>query len=427
MDEDFFGPQPKPQVRPSLLIMLGLVILIVAGFFAWFSFNKNQTKASASAIVVNLPQPDSMADWKNFTNDKYAYSLKYPNDWFLYDIDPAKVDIQPQARLSVNEAKAANDLSFQTAFYIEVVENVDNKNVADLVKIIYPDLPPEKVKSEQVQIAGVSGYQITTTCDNYDCGNKEFLVINNGNLYHIKQNQALDAADFEKIFSNFKFTKISVVTSTLAKTKTYTNADLKFSFDYPAAWQDIVFYPVEKDALTKGSAFTTLYTAGASQPTFYDPDNIFSFSIYSNDFNNNIVSAPSPMKIDSNWTKDDFLANIKPDSWIEGYNKLGKNGLLVISHADRQCFPDYQINIYVPTNNPNFSNLIINLDTSDINKDQTIVDFMHFQSAGGQSVCNTRLPYQDITDKIMAGTYSVKMKAELDTAQKIADSFQNIK
>ncbi len=423
MEEDFFGPKPKQSNRRLFTVVLIFIILIFAGL-AYFTFSKNQIKTQASAVIVNLPQADNTADWKTYANDKYGYSIKYPNNWYVFDKDPTEVKIQPDQELTADELQTqGTDLTYLKAINIEVKDS-GTQTLADLITAAYPTYIYTK---EAVQIDGQDGFKVKTGCLANDCARTDIFVIFNNRLYRFKQNQSLDSDVFDKMVSTIKLTQtIQSSISNLVDLKTYTNQDLKFEFKYPALWQDLAFYPVEKDQLTKGNAFTSLYQENSTQPVYYDPDNLYSFSIYSKDFDNHIITTPSAEKVDLTWDKQTFIDHIKPQDTVMGYQVLGKNAVLVITHSDRECFPNFQITVYVPTNNPNYPNLMVNINTADIDKDQTVVDYLHFQSAGGKSVCDTTLPYQDIADKIINGTYSVKMKTEIQTIQDLADSFKNL-
>ena len=426
MDEEFFGP-PQSKISPRVWIITGLalVIVLMAGYFGWQSLQKNKAKADAAATIVNTPQANNVSDWKAYSNSKYGYSIKYINSWFVNDKDETKLTIQPDQPLTNEQIQSQGaDAGYLKGLTIEITDGKAAQPVEDIVKTVYPDA---NYYSESVVIDGLPGLRVVPGCQTLHCATEERFIVRDGRLYHIKQNQDLAKDTFNQMLASFKFIVASQpATTNLTDFKTYTNNDLKIEFKYPAIWQNIELYPVEKDALTKGTAFTSLYKEGDTQPTYFDKDDLYSFNIYSKDFDNNIITSPGPAKISLDWTLDDFVKNMKPQDWIMGYQRLGNNAVLVISHSDRECFPNYQINVFVPTNNPNFPDFIINVNSSKIDQDQTIIDYLHFQGAGGKSVCDTTLPYQEITDKILTGTYSVDMKAQLQTVQAIADSFKNL-
>ena len=71
----------------TLLSVLLLLSCIIAGFFAF------QTQKLVAEVTgyreqlkqtpVPTPTPDPTADWKTYTNTKYAFSIQYPNNWIV--------------------------------------------------------------------------------------------------------------------------------------------------------------------------------------------------------------------------------------------------------------------------------------------------------------------------------------------------------
>jgi len=412
LEEGFFGPEQSKPVRKWLIWTLVLIVAIFIVFLTVVSLRQNRVKADSVGMIVNVPNENNVADWQIYNNQKYNYSLKYMNNWFVLDSDPAKVYIQPQNDQNVHIA----------ALTIEVKDGFGTGSIDDVVKAFYPNTQYQKT---EIMIGSDKAYKIKTSCASSDCGLEERFILKDGKVYHLKQNINLKTDKFNAMLGTFKINPVVVASVLPVKQKTFINKELGFEFTYPGSWQDIVLTPIEKNAINKGSAFSSLYRSDSSQPVFFDPDNVFGFNIYSADFANGVLALPVGQKVNLAWAKEDFLANMKPKDWVTGYEKLGNNALLVVTHADHACYPDFEINIYVPTNNAIYPNLIINLETSEIDRDQSILDYLHFQASVNQDVCSTREPYQEISDKIIKGTYSGKIKAELDTAQKIADSFKS--
>lgn len=84
-----------------LIIFLATIIGVTVGYLLGSS--KNQPIVSAPvvspAIVISSPipttTPDLTANWKTYTNEKYKFSLKYPNDWTFIDVYDSKVAQPP--------------------------------------------------------------------------------------------------------------------------------------------------------------------------------------------------------------------------------------------------------------------------------------------------------------------------------------------
>ncbi len=66
------------------IIVGGLVIVIAGGALFYTNYSNNRTKSFLTPTVSQTPQPtpvDETANWKTYTNNKYAFSLNYPPNW----------------------------------------------------------------------------------------------------------------------------------------------------------------------------------------------------------------------------------------------------------------------------------------------------------------------------------------------------------
>jgi len=72
-----------------LLIILGAVILIAAGFFGYRYYKaKQDEKNKPAAAPTSAPQKaDLYVGWQTYTNKEIGYTLKYPADWTLKETD----------------------------------------------------------------------------------------------------------------------------------------------------------------------------------------------------------------------------------------------------------------------------------------------------------------------------------------------------
>lgn len=72
-------------------IIVGVLVIAVAGG-AYYLGRSTTPKPSATPNVISqTPQPtptsspvDETANWKTYTNDRFGYSIKYPNIWKVY-------------------------------------------------------------------------------------------------------------------------------------------------------------------------------------------------------------------------------------------------------------------------------------------------------------------------------------------------------
>ena len=202
-------------------ILVGILIgLAVAGglFGAYYLGTRNNKPHPQNPIITSTPQPltspspssDEAANWKTYTNKKYGFSIKYPQDWYSYtgyawndnpkdnfshvDLSP---DTPPQGmgsgrptgvRIFVGDK--ATDSSF----------NTDNLNVYNYAKKVAID--PNSVRYDTI-----NGVQIVRTSGEPSAGNggPSVFIAKNDVIIDIGA-ESMDEKAFNQILSTFKFT-----------------------------------------------------------------------------------------------------------------------------------------------------------------------------------------------------------------------------
>lgn len=205
----------------------------------------------------------------------------------------------------------------------------------------------------------------------------------------------------------------------------YENKDLGVAFYYPGTWNKITLSQMGKLMDDKGTGYTSQgqYRPNTDfTPTYPDPDQVFTFNVYSKDFTSFPVGALSPVPVNLFWTKEQFISNMNLSFDVLGYKKLGEKAILTVEHSDYECSATLAIRIYIPTTNINYPNLIITLSPNDFYNDPSVLAWQNKQQSKSLDACDTKVIYQTITDKIIAGTYSDKISAYISTASKIANS-----
>lgn len=426
--EEFFGPKQKFSIQPRLALIIIAIIFVVAGFFIWNNFFKNKIKTQASATILNVPQEEIIANWKTYLNQQYKLSFKYPKEW------TSKEQVNANALMSVVFVKTVTGEIDKSKFFratiFSDINKLDSKNLKpaslkdylDKYSLIgdplYKNVTPQK-------IGNMNGYKVDMGPNQSGDGVAFFTEISNGQILTFRFfSGSLTDSEIQSLIASVK------VTAVLAQiqTKTFSFKDLKFEFQYPKTWQDIWMSEIVQDSSkgNRGKAYSSLYKAGSTKAVYFDPDSFFGFKTYSVDYNGAPYAAVGPKKVDLTWTKEQFVENLKPSFDVLGYQKLGKNGVLVLDYATYECNPIFNANVYIPTENQTYPNLLINLNMGNVVFDQTVRDYVAIQAKAGKSTCDTKKPFQLIADKILAGTYSSKMKSQIEIAKQIADSFKNL-
>lgn len=191
-------------------IIILIIALILAGLAGAYYFGKIQNPKtqvmqptiapSSSSNETVYTEASRSANWKTYTNPKYSFSLKYPEEWnsytgFAWDNlpqdDSTHVDLTPDQPLSSPGG------GVPTGVRIFVIDNKDNLSALEYAK--KQAIDPSSAYSEtinNVQIAKTSG--IATAGNG---GPASFIVVGNSIIEIIAE--FLDKATYDKIISTF--------------------------------------------------------------------------------------------------------------------------------------------------------------------------------------------------------------------------------
>jgi hypothetical protein len=163
-------------------------------------FNDISGSASDSAT-------DSTAitlSWKTYASVKYSYSIKYPANWFLYGGD-SSLNIQETEDKSTPDSVPGQ---YSNAFEVSVKPTTPSETINDAVNERIKEINSKDIGFYQrpETIGGQSGIELIPICDGLGCGNPDWLVIENGNLFTFESNLGYTKT-FDTILATFQFTK----------------------------------------------------------------------------------------------------------------------------------------------------------------------------------------------------------------------------
>mgnify|MGYP000445216345 CR=1 FL=1 len=159
------------------------------------------TQLVATQTTTLATQPASKTSlMQKYQNEKYRYSVNYPNGWFLYASDPADVFLQPAKETDSDRVPGPH----ANALEIKVTTVSSNASLIQIVKDKYNKAGITFSQGTSL-IGGENGLKITSTCEGMGCGVPEWFVIKNGYLYDFNSNLGY-SAEFDKIVASFKFT-----------------------------------------------------------------------------------------------------------------------------------------------------------------------------------------------------------------------------
>lgn len=233
-------------------IILAIVILVAVGLLVYFIMPKNYPNTVQltlspiiTPIITSTPEPTltptlepaivptpapnmDINSWKTFRNEKFAYSVKYPVEWYFYADNSSDVFIQPDDIKNIPEDSAPG----QHASALEI--NITSvKSGYDPIKAGGYDQIGTGISftKESVTIGGVQGLKAISACDGVGCGNPEWFVIKDNYLYHFNSNLG-HSEIFDKIISTFKFIEKDKVTGW----NIYRNEEHGYNVSYPSSW-----------------------------------------------------------------------------------------------------------------------------------------------------------------------------------------------
>jgi len=165
-----------------------------------------------------IPQKDTLAGWKTYTNTEYGFEIKIPTDWSSEEFVGQISFFSPemQAAMSENQTNCANktgnchteydfsDILFTNSFYAKDAINTSTQTINDIEFLRY-----------EIMGAMMEGINYKTE--------------NNDKIYNFEAINS-DEDLLRQILSTFKFIDET------AEWKIYTNEDYGFEFEHPNNW-----------------------------------------------------------------------------------------------------------------------------------------------------------------------------------------------
>ena len=202
------------------LIFMAIFIILSLGAVIYLSYQNQQLKKMVLSYQHKLrpsptptATPDSIDDWKTYTNTKFGYTFKYPNYFVINDSNPQKISLKD---MSKKYAVMSGGTEYINVLGIDFVKSFDSVCFGECRK----DKPVE--------------YGENTFIPYVDNGLHE---VNN---YFIKSNYSIwttfsyNDPIINQILSTFKF--VDDKTAIKSNWKKYTSEKFNYSFEYPSDW-----------------------------------------------------------------------------------------------------------------------------------------------------------------------------------------------
>lgn len=157
-------------------------------------FEKNPAVTSTNQKETSTVHPDEIgANWKTYTNNKFAYSLQYPPDAVLYEGKQASADGQ--------YSSAPNSIQLQLSdglFTIAVSDHID-----DIAEFGTPNVFYSDVKRKKITFKGLEAYELLETT--FGLYGTEEIGVQKNTLYYLFRGEPSFNETTDQILSTFRF------------------------------------------------------------------------------------------------------------------------------------------------------------------------------------------------------------------------------
>jgi len=287
MNQQSMMQNPRPAVSKWLWIILIIVAVLGAAFFAWFYLMGPGKKVATTTTTAT----DKTAGWKTYTNATDGFSMKYPADWTsAKDLKYFKSAVigyaDPATTKKITAIQTANPTVTPTIF-------------SDVVVAYYAAITdmtgsPATLEAALKDTIHYKSYTATTldgkpAFDAIVVSNPNYYAVfalNNLHVYEIEFPNTLDKTkltDIEMtILANFKF----ITQTPASESADITCTDNTYSFTYvrPASWGACKVKEAKLTGITD-TFYVEIATKDANfaagdqvqDPTYYSP---FAISVY---------------------------------------------------------------------------------------------------------------------------------------------------
>lgn len=210
---------------PIIVLIIATLVAVVVGGYLVFDLKKGEPLEEIVQLAEKVIQltADETADWETYTNAKFSFSVKHPENWkapktyggvftpggrtyelnnatayeYVFTFIPGRIDDFP-AIVTVYELSQAD---FDTsAVREEVIANMWSHWPEDT----------KSVTRKAITIFGNQAMFVTVTAtNNRDSLHRDFVFVEkNAIVYAIEQSGSSSNNDFELFYNSFEFTQV---------------------------------------------------------------------------------------------------------------------------------------------------------------------------------------------------------------------------
>lgn len=223
-------PEKSKNNNSLIYLIIIFILLAIIGFLSFkYVFGEKLMSSfllatpTIQAVATPTVAVDPTANWKTYSNNKFNFSIKYPSDMYLADIERLNL---------VVIQKEPIDLALRTHPYLGALT----------IKYGAQSIPLEWLNGHNTTIGGVLAYlqgnrNISSESNYYF---SEITVSRSSIIYDINfpnlDNKGNHDKIFDQILSTFKFTN----SDETANWKTYRNSFYNIQMQYPSNWNESI-------------------------------------------------------------------------------------------------------------------------------------------------------------------------------------------
>ncbi len=200
-----------PPQKPSKWLWLGpiIIIIIVVGYFSWKILTPNRPNPIPTPSPSTTSSPISTASWKPYTNSKYNFSIKIPQD---YIVENNAANSDSSLCINKNTTHAANMLCQNASgVMVLVLDNPKNLALDAFATAAEKNAEDIRYKHEVVKINGQDALKsnIIFSCDGPRCGDENIYLAKDKQVVQIVfvPTDVPEADVYTQIAQTFQFTK----------------------------------------------------------------------------------------------------------------------------------------------------------------------------------------------------------------------------
>jgi len=209
--EPNMGMQSKPAVSKWLWISLIIVIVLAAGFAAWYYLSgpgktvattETTTPTTTTMPTTTTAATSTTADWKTYTDKTFGYSVKYPANWLVNSTNPRQIEFRENGKTySIEESDIY-------AIVIAIDDKVQAKTALELANERKANMTVGAPVVTETIVDNVKAAQIQ------DYLQKSMIIVNSNKRYDIvtpnfgveEINKGVQKV-YDQMISTFRFTK----------------------------------------------------------------------------------------------------------------------------------------------------------------------------------------------------------------------------